>query len=312
MRKGRMNMIQTAKQYEMLHFVLLEGLKVVTPSMSKTDFCRTITDMMEDDVPTQQFAVLDAERPEYKPIEYEAALKNKSKNRNPSILAVDNYKVRLMSTPSGYINAVNIPGYRTAFGYILTQHPLDNTTTDFLSLVTQERADTVVSIGPLQTKPSWPTNKGSRAKFGNFVVSTVKCDNRSVGSEHVEERQITIENKELGINTKLTLLETPSWCQSLPDSSFMLDMIQLIQRRRGIDSPSVIITCNDGATECGLLCAMCNVMERLETDGDIDIMAAVRQLQIRRPQCLPSKSQYVFCYQLVKEYLEADTVYANV
>lgn len=53
-------------------------------------------------------------------------------------------------------------------------------------------------------------------------------------------------------------------------------------------------------------------MERLEIDGDIDIMAAVRQLQIRRPQCLPSKSQYVFCYQLVKEYLEADTVYANV
>ncbi|XP_069109355.1 receptor-type tyrosine-protein phosphatase T-like, partial [Argopecten irradians] len=147
MRKGRMNMIQTAKQYEMLHFVLLEGLKVVTTSMSKTDFCRTITDMMEDDVPAQQFAVLDAERPEYKPIEYEAALKNKSKNRNPSILAADNYKVRLMSTQSGYINAVNI---RTAFGYILTQHPLDNTTTDFLSLVTQERADTVVSIGPLQ------------------------------------------------------------------------------------------------------------------------------------------------------------------
>ncbi|XP_069109356.1 uncharacterized protein [Argopecten irradians] len=339
MRKGRMNMIQTAKQYEMLHFVLLEGLKVVTTSMSKTDFCRTITDMMEDDVPAHQFAVLDAERPEYKPIEYEAALKNKSKNRNPSILAVDNYKVRLMSTQSGYINAVNIPGYRTAFGYILTQHPLDNTTTDFLSLVTQERADTVVSIGPLQRTviPAKLANKQRiSSKIWQFcVVSTVKCDNRSVGSEHVEERQITIENKELGINTKLTLLETPSWCQSLPDSRFMLDMIQLIQRRRGIDSPSVIITCNDGATECGLLCAMCNVMERLEIDGDIDIMAAVRQLQIRRttmspyvillvfPPCkifspflittyVHLQSQYVFCYQLVKEYLEADTVYANV
>lgn len=57
---------------------------------------------------------------------------------------------------------------------------------------------------------------------------------------------------------------------------------------------------SDGATESGLICVMCNVMERLEVDGDVDIMAAVRQLQIRRPQCIPSEvtplCHYVYNY----------------
>ncbi|XP_033739082.1 receptor-type tyrosine-protein phosphatase S-like [Pecten maximus] len=268
MRKDRMNMIQTAKQYEMLHFIVLEGLNVVTTSMSKTDLCRVITDMLEGGIPRQQYEVLNAEKPEYKTTDFETALKNKNKNRNQAILAVEKYKTRLMSTTSGYINAVNIPAYRTPYGYILTQHPMDNTTTDFLSLIAQERSDTVVSIGTLQNKPSWPTTKGARTKFGNFLVTTVQCDYHSVGSERVEEKQLAIENKETGTDTQITLFETPSWGMSLPESSFMLELIQVIQCRRGMDAASVIITCR--------------------------------------------RDQYVFCYKLVKDYLEANTVYANV
>ncbi|XP_033739085.1 tyrosine-protein phosphatase 99A-like [Pecten maximus] len=154
MRKDRMNMIQTAKQYEMLHFVLLEGLTVMTSSMSKTDFCRVLTDMLEDNIPAQQYAVLNNAKPEYSTREYKSALSNKDKKKNRSILAVEKYKIRLMTTTSGYIDAVNIPGYRTPYGYIITQHPLDNTATDFLSLIAQERSDTVVSIGNLKVGTS--------------------------------------------------------------------------------------------------------------------------------------------------------------
>ncbi|XP_021356724.1 receptor-type tyrosine-protein phosphatase mu-like [Mizuhopecten yessoensis] len=312
MRKDRMNMIQTAEQYAMLHDVLLEGLTIVTSSMSKTYFSRVTNDMDDDDIPKQQYLLLNSARPEYSTIEYKTALQNKQKNRDQSILAVEKYKIRLMTTASGYINAVNIPGYRIPYGYILTQHPLDNTVIDFLSLIAQERSDTVVSIGLLQNDPCWPTQQGARAKFGDFVVTSVHCDHHSVGPERVEERHLAIVNKETGTDTKISLLETPSWGSSLPSSSFMLELIQIIQSRRKIDASPVIITCSNGATESGVLCGLCNVMERLEVDGDVDIMAAARQLQIRRPQCFPNKDQYVFCYTLVKEHLEASTVYANV
>ncbi|XP_060064892.1 receptor-type tyrosine-protein phosphatase delta-like [Ylistrum balloti] len=312
MRKDRMNMIQTAKQYEMLHYVLLEALKVETESMSKTDFCKAIADMFEDNIPTQQYAMVNLERPEYNTSDYKTALTNKKKNRDPSILAVEKYRTRLMSTPSGYINAVNIPGYRTPYGYILTQHPLDYTVTDFLSLVAEERSGIVVSIGSLESNPSWPTTAGSQAKFGNFLITNIQSNHHSLGSERVEERQLAIENKETGADTKITLFETPSWGRTLPKSSFMMELIQTIQCKRGLDAPAVIITCRDGATESGLLCVLCNVMERLEVHGDVDIMAAVRQIQIRRPQCISSKEQYIFCYRLIQDYLEASTVYANV
>ncbi|OWF48900.1 Receptor-type tyrosine-protein phosphatase zeta [Mizuhopecten yessoensis] len=311
MRKDRMNMIQTAEQYAMLHDVLLEGLTIVTSSMSKTDFSM-VTNNTDDDIPIQQYSLLNSARPAYSTIEYKTALQNKQKNRDQSILAVEKYKIRLMTTASGYINAVNIPGYRIPYGYILTQHPLDNTVIDFLSLIAQERSNTVVSIGLLQNNPCWPTKHGSQAKFGDFIVTNVHCDHHSVGPERVEERHLTIVNKETGTDTKISLLETPSWGSSSPNFSFMLELIQVIQSRRGIDASPVIITCSNGATESGLLCGLCNVMERLEVDGDVDIMAAARQLQIRRPQCFPNKDQIVFCYTLVKEHLEASTVYANV
>lgn len=42
----------------------------------------------------------------------------------------------------------------------------------------------------------------------------------------------------------------------------------------------------DGATRCGPFFVVYNVLEQISMDREVDIFTAVRQIQIRRPECV--------------------------
>ena len=42
--------------------------------------------------------------------------------------------------------------------------------------------------------------------------------------------------------------------------------------------------CRDGASLCGVFCAVYNAIQQLNMDNEVDVFSVVRQLQIRRPE----------------------------
>lgn len=314
MRKDRVNMIQTLEQYKTLHDVLSEGLSIVTYSLTGTEFSDNVSKIIEDGIVERQFKVLEKHRPSYAGKETESAISkvNKKKNKDLSVLAVENYRLYLISTSSNYINAIKVPSYKDSYGYILTQHPLQNTVVDFWTMVSQQLVQVVVSIGTPQCVV-WPVGDGDVLSFGDFTLKSNHKPSEAMVSDVLTKRNFLLQDKRNTTETVVTIIETPSWRDKgpVPPIKPILHLIQEVLDLRGKEPSPIVITCSDGATECGLLCVLCNVMERLQVDGDIDIISTARQLQIRRPQCLSSKAQYEFCYRALKEHTESGNVYVN-
>ncbi|XP_021367654.1 receptor-type tyrosine-protein phosphatase gamma-like [Mizuhopecten yessoensis] len=288
MRKDRMNMIQTIDQYVVLHDVLAEGLGIVTQCMTEPDFSKNISDMLTGGIVEKQF---------------NASINLNKTSMQHHKMAVERYRVYLTSTTSDYINAINAPSYRDQYGYIITQHPLHNTVEDFWSMVSQQAVDVIVSIGTPQGDARWPTQEGHVDTFGDYTVMYDETQPQTLKSDVVIKRKLSIQNKNCCNH---------SWNESLPSTKSMLELIQQVLTSKGSVTSPVVITCSNGSSESGLLCVLCNVMERLEVDGEVDIMAAARQLQIRRPQCLQNMAQYEFCYKVMKDHLDNGSVYANI
>lgn len=48
----------------------------------------------------------------------------------------------------------------------------------------------------------------------------------------------------------------------------------------------VLFYFRDGASGCGMICAVNNALQQLQQDGEVDMFTIVRQLQIRRPEMI--------------------------
>lgn len=49
---------------------------------------------------------------------------------------------------------------------------------------------------------------------------------------------------------------------------------------------NLFIPLRDGTTRCGPFFVVYNVLEQISVDKEVDIFTAVRQIQIRRPECV--------------------------
>lgn len=63
----------------------------------------------------------------------------------------------------------------------------------------------------------------------------------------------------------------------------------------------------DGATCCGVFCAVYNAIEQLQQDDEVDMFSIVQQLQCRRPEMISSKVKhlYILIPQLISQTYRA-------
>ncbi|XP_062616131.1 receptor-type tyrosine-protein phosphatase alpha-like, partial [Saccostrea cucullata] len=79
----------------------------------------------------------------------------------------------------------------------------------------------------------------------------------------------------------------------------------------------VTIVSRNGADLCGVLCAVHNIIQQLQMDGEVDIFTTVRQLQIRRPELCSSLEEYGMIYNCVLNNIRAldessaENIYCN-
>ncbi|KAK7503369.1 hypothetical protein BaRGS_00005290 [Batillaria attramentaria] len=109
------------------------------------------------------------------------------------------------------------------------------------------------------------------------------------------------------------MLRYEGWDGEVPTSTS--DLLQLVDELNNTHKErhdgAVVVQCSDGVTKSGLFTAVCDVINRMTDDHEVDVYMTVRQLQTVRPQAVASVVQYRFCYEVVQYRLRDMNVYAN-
>ena len=87
----------------------------------------------------------------------------------------------------------------------------------------------------------------------------------------------------------------------------LLDFVGQVHKTReqfGVQGP-VVVHCGAGVGRTGLWIGLSVLLERLRTEGAIDVWSAARLLRTQRPQLLQTEELYAFAYAALVDFLTA-------
>ncbi|XP_052231363.1 receptor-type tyrosine-protein phosphatase kappa-like isoform X1 [Dreissena polymorpha] len=199
MRRNRVNMIQTAEQYEFLHRALVHALTFdcapVAADQLQNYVSKTGQQQREKQL-KQLMSVSQHVVPEER-INMARNKNLKNKNRPGADIPGDKYRPRLQvrSGAGDYINAVFIDSFKTKRHYIEAQSPLPGTVVYFLSLAYKEDCPCIVSFQHTHESKDvrmyYPADNQVLSS-GDYTVSSFKMDEEM---EHCVPRRLVLENR---------------------------------------------------------------------------------------------------------------------
>ncbi|XP_065921324.1 receptor-type tyrosine-protein phosphatase epsilon isoform X2 [Magallana gigas] len=321
MRNARMNMIQGEDQYKTVYMALLEAfrgrLRAVPVDFFLKDFQDHSSYLNHGDVSKQSPFALEYEellsfRKVYTHDDYKSGMSNIAANYVPSVLPVERYLCPF-TTENLYYNAVCLQSFTRCDRFISAQFPLPDYTEHFLTLVKTYYTCTIVSLYPLGEVKStslWLPTKNQQKTVGPFTIKLAE----STQAKNVAKTNITLQQKG-GSSMRVAVLECRGW-EDENDSKSKRILIDLVQEakieERTHPTGRILVLSRDGAKRCGPFCAVFNALEQMMMDEEVDLFTITRQLQTRRPEFLSSLEEYQFCFDTISDYLQNDTLYANV
>ncbi|XP_070183169.1 receptor-type tyrosine-protein phosphatase epsilon-like [Littorina saxatilis] len=327
LREERCLMVQAVDQYLFLHKALLEAYTAHGTNVSVDEFDAMFTGHITSDKPhprvdkefqtlQQMLTLTPAHRHDTASLE-----ENMAKNRNPDILPLpDGHLVYLTEHVSGrnqYINAAFMPTFRDHKGSIVTQLPLPSTLVDFWRLVYGNDVSAIVSLSSpneeQEVKPYcqyWPTDEGELVKAGPYFV-TLNSKTERRGSK-VTSYSLSLGKKGVKTARAVELLHYKGWTGKVGGStSDILHLIDTLVTLQNINTDRLLVQCSDGVEKSGLFCALCDIINRMTYDREVDVYMTVRHVQSVTPKALSSATQYRYCYEVVQNRVRGMSVYAN-
>ncbi|XP_065069136.1 receptor-type tyrosine-protein phosphatase S-like isoform X1 [Rhopilema esculentum] len=323
-RRQRNFMVQTESQYVFIYDALLDAVICGNTEATAHDISmklRYLNQQSPDASETylmQEFKRLEAglSSQEKELFSISNLPENKEKNRFLNILPYNRNRVKLASIygqkGSDYINASYIDGYRHRHAFIATQGPLENTVADFWRMIWEQNCNNIVMLTKLFEKSKerscqyWP-NCGS-ATYGKFLVDELR--ERDDECDNVVRRELNLTYTETGRSRRLTHYLYTGWPEyGSPNSGTdIIKLISLVQSLKAIRGTGpVVVHCSGGAGRTGAFIAICICIQKLKTEGTVDIFQTVRQLRTQRPAMVQTIDQYYFCYQALKDYVDTTT-----
>ncbi|XP_061194965.1 receptor-type tyrosine-protein phosphatase gamma-like [Saccostrea echinata] len=321
MRESRMNMVQTYEQYMTIYLALNEVIKSPVKIITLEDFTKKIA-ALETDIPANQnmlrkeFQMLMKIRPVYTDADYKIAKENCTDGSSTGLLPLDKYCVHLSNmVPNGgnFINALYVPSFTKSRAFIATQYATAEDAVQFLSLINDHESDIVICMDPLNTiEPmmAWLPTTSSSTTVPPFIVyfkSKTETDVKSSifqiqqKNSKIVARKVTFVEPKFNINASGTPL----------DSSQLRNLVSVAL---GVETENpVVIVSSDGASLCGALCAVHNVIQQINMDDNVDVFTSVRQLQVRRPEFCSSLDEYRLVNKAVNDHIQRSTenMYSN-
>ncbi len=305
MRKGRVMMVRTAKQYRFIYDAILEA--IITSHNVVNEDIKVNYRMLSQVNPVtkksffkEQFEVLEEFLPEMKPEEEcKMALleANRSKNRFSTILPPDKYRP-MLRTPGGlgrtdYINAIYVDSYLLKESFIATQTPMENTVIDFWKLCYDYDVNCIVMLNSSafreDTCAAYLPSRVGMEKYDPFFVKLTDVKT----TEHCTVRTLQLSNALRPSDQPRTLrqFQFESWNMYEPTPWSRDGFIRLLElvndhvcQQQGEGESPILVHCMDGAAQSGLFCACYVICEKFRQDGEVDIFHTIKHMKRRRPQ----------------------------
>ncbi|XP_065924911.1 receptor-type tyrosine-protein phosphatase alpha-like [Magallana gigas] len=319
MRANRMNMVQTYEQYMTIFLALHEEFKAAVETRSLPEFTERAQSLAGDRPANQtvirkEFEKLMKTRPEYTGTDYKMSRQHFADKKGHTILPLDKYSLYLTSSVAkrgNYINAIHVSSYQQNRAFIVTHYPTPEDAVDFLRLLNDHESDTVICMNPLheiQSSKTWLPEIASTKDVPPFVVEHESESDTGV--------KVTTVNIIHGKETShpVTIVEPTGPLKSngtTKDTSCLRNLVSYALKL-GADTPITIVS-RDGASLCGVFCAVFNSIQQIIMDDNIDVFTTVRQLQTRRPEFCSTQEEYLLVYRTLWDYIEttSESVYCN-
>ncbi|XP_041068540.1 receptor-type tyrosine-protein phosphatase U isoform X1 [Carcharodon carcharias] len=318
----RINMIQTEEQYIFIHDAILEACLCGDTSISVCEFKSTYKEMVRIDPQSnssqlkEEFQALNSVTPHLDAEECSIALlpRNQEKNRNMDVLPPDRCLPFLNAVDgesNNYINAALMDSYSQAEAFVVTPHPLQNTTTDFWRLVYDYKCTSVIMLNQInQLNSAWPClqywpERGFK-QYGPIQVEFISC----MMNEEMVSRLFRIKNLSRLQEGQLIMqhFQYLRWSphRDVPESKeSFLNLLKKIEKWWAeCGEGRTIVHCLNGGGRSGTLCASIIIQEMIKYQKMVDVFHAVKTLRNSKPNMVESLEQYCFCYDIALDYME--------
>lgn len=219
-----------------------------------------------------------------------------------------------VSNRGSNIDGIFIHSFTDQNAFIVTHCPPADDVVDFLGLITEYDSEVVVFMEPLnsiESTDTWiPTPSRSSKSVPPF---TVQLQQENTKENNWQKVEITKENTDF--KPRMVHLAAPT--QNLTSNnaqtdSQILGLVSFAQNTMG-EGPIIVISKN-GASLCGVFCAVYNLIQQLKMDEEIDVFSVVRLLQTRRPELCATMEEYEIINHAITTVIQSRTdgnTYAN-
>jgi receptor-type tyrosine-protein phosphatase gamma len=249
---------------------------------------------------------------------------NKMKNRSLNLIPLEAHRVHIIpKTPgtdgSDYINATFLPGFNRLREFIITQHPVWDTISDFWQMVWDHNSQTIVVLSSVIDEKEFPQfwpDRDEESDYGSFKVKlTDEARILQEGGGFITTRDFMLQSTQDDYELCCRIVHCSDWPERQPLTN-VFDLVKVVQDWY-IEMPNgpVIVMDRFGGTEASTFCCLTTLYKQLNFEDCVDVYMYAKLYHLRRPGIWRSQDDYLFLYRalesLVSNITEDNSPYGS-
>lgn len=243
-------------------------------------------------------------------------LGNRDKNRSNYIPCWDKTRVRLSqnkNTPSSYIHANYVNGFKNKKKFICTQGPMAHTVKDFWKMVWIKNCRIIVVLINSADNDKdnyyqyWSLQERGQVQAGHYKIKTLKINVLPTFIITV----LKLTDELTGTSRNVYHLLYTKWPENdYPDvkkfylfvlqvNKVLITIRQMASFSHQIPPGPVVVHCSAGIGRTGTFCAIDNALFKLVKTKKVSLPQIVTEIRHQRHSSVVIPEQYFFCYRVL-------------